>query len=61
MNELNRVKIFLVDDDALFLKSLEMEFKLHGDFEIETYTSGELCFQNLKNHPDAIILDYHLD
>lgn len=56
-----RIKIFLVDDDALFLKNLEIEFKNHADFEIITYATGELCLQNLYQHPDVIILDYHLD
>ncbi len=56
-----KIKIFLVDDDALFLKNLEIEFKQHADFEIETYATGELCLQNLYHHPDVIILDYHLE
>ncbi len=56
-----KIKLFLVDDDALFLKNLEIEFKQHADFEIETYATGELCLQNLYHHPDVIILDYHLD
>ena len=57
----HRIKIFLVDDDALFLKSLEIEFLQHGDFEIETFATGELCVKNLSHSPDVIILDYHLD
>ena len=57
----HRVKLFLVDDDALFLKSLEIEFMQHADFSIETFASGELCVQHLSNNPDVIILDYHLD
>jgi len=57
----NKVKLFLVDDDVVFLKSLEMEFNEHGNFDIETYTSGELCINNLSNRPDVIILDYQLD
>ncbi|MDP2176662.1 MAG: response regulator [Bacteroidota bacterium] len=56
-----KIKVFLVDDDALFLKSLEIEFLDVGSFEIETYSTGELCLQNLSNTPDVIILDYHLD
>jgi two-component system, OmpR family, response regulator len=56
-----KIKIFLVDDDALFLKSLEIEFLQHGDFSIETYATGELCLANLAHTPDVIILDYHLD
>ena len=61
MNTTNKIKLFLVDDDALFLKSLEIEFLDHADFEIETYSTGELCLANLSNKPDVIILDYHLD
>lgn len=61
MNTINKIKLFLVDDDALFLKSLEIEFLDHADFEIETYSTGELCLANLSNKPDLIILDYHLD
>jgi DNA-binding NarL/FixJ family response regulator len=61
MNTTNKIKLFLVDDDALFLKSLEIEFLDHADFEIETYPTGELCLANLSHNPDVIILDYHLD
>ena len=56
-----KIKIFLVDDDAVFLKSLEIEFLQHADFNIETFSTGERCIENLSHGPDAIILDYHLD
>jgi two-component system OmpR family response regulator len=56
-----KIKLFLVDDDALFLKSLEIEFLQQADFEIQTFSTGELCIENLKAFPDVIILDYHLD
>lgn len=61
MKNENKIKLFLVDDDALFLKSMEIEFMEHADFDIETYATGELCIKNLSNKPDAIILDYQLD
>ncbi len=57
----NKIKLFLVDDDALFLKSLEIEFLQHADFTIETFATGELCVANLSHDPDVIILDYRLD
>jgi two-component system, OmpR family, response regulator len=60
MSTKNKIKIFLVDDDALFLKSLEIEFLDSADFEIETYATGELCVRNLSHNPDVIILDYML-
>ena len=57
----DKIKLFLVDDDAVFLKLLEIEFLQQADFEIETYATGELCVKNLSHAPDVIILDYHLD
>jgi len=56
-----KIKLFLVDDDVVFLKLLEIEFLQHADFEIETYITGELCLANLSHNPDVIILDYWLD
>ena len=61
MKNENQIKLFLVDDDALFLKTLEIEFLQHADFAIETFATGELCLQHLQNNPDVVILDYHLD
>jgi len=61
MKNEKKIKIFLVDDDALFLKTLEIEFRQHGDFEIETFATGELCLANLPHNPDIVILDYYLD
>jgi two-component system, OmpR family, response regulator len=57
----DKIKIFLVDDDSVFLKLLSIELLEHADFIIETYPTGELCVKNLYRKPDVIILDYHLD
>lgn len=56
-----KITLYLVDDDAFFLKSLEIEFLQNADFIIETFATGELCMANLNRNPDVIILDYHLD
>lgn len=61
MNNENKITLFLVDDDAVFLKSLEIEFLHHADFVIKTFATGELCIADLKDNPDVIILDYELD
>jgi two-component system, OmpR family, response regulator len=61
MKSENKIHLFLVDDDALFLKSLEIEFHHHTDFTVETFATGELCVENLSHNPDVIILDYHLN
>jgi two-component system OmpR family response regulator len=56
-----RIKLFLVDDDALFLKSLEIDFMELKEYTVETFATGELCLQNMESNPDVIILDYHLN
>ncbi len=61
MQNKNKIKLFLADDDTVFLKSLEIEFLHSGDFSIETFETGELCLANLDKKPDVIILDFHLD
>ena len=57
----NKIKLFLVDDDVVFLKLLEIEFLEHADFVIESYPTGEKCMERLSHDPDVIILDYNLD
>jgi two-component system OmpR family response regulator len=61
MKNENKIKLFLVDDDAVFLKLLEIEFLQHADFIIETFATGEQCLENLRHVPDIIILDYYLN
>jgi two-component system, OmpR family, response regulator len=63
-----KVKLYLVDDDALFLKVLGFEFTKYPEFVIETFATGELCIKSLSlpdkspsEKPVAIVLDYHLD
>lgn len=55
------IKLFLVDDDKVFLKALEIEFLDHADFRVETFATGEKCLEHLTHCPDVIILDYQLD
>ncbi len=57
----NQQKVFLVDDDAVFLKLLAIDFQLQTDFKVWTFETGEKCIENLDLQPDLIILDYHLD
>ncbi len=61
MTDDKKIKLFLVDDDMIYLKLLEIEFLQHGDFTIETFVTGELCIAALFRNPDVIILDYYLD
>lgn len=61
MDETTKIKIFLVDDDQMYLKALENEFKKNGNFEIMTFDTGEECLNNLHLNPDIVVLDYFLN
>lgn len=61
MNKDDKILMFLVDDDALFLKSLEIEFNQLDAFEVRTFPTGELCLKSLSDNPAIIVLDYHLN
>jgi two-component system, OmpR family, response regulator len=61
MNKEKTILIFLVDDDTLFLKSLESEFSQNTESNIMTFPTGELCIENMSLNPDVIVLDYYLN
>ena len=61
MNNEKKILLFLVDDDALFLKSLEIEFSQTTESVIRTFSTGEQCLESLSESPDIIILDYYLN
>ncbi len=61
MTKEKNILIFLVDDDALYLKTLEVEFAQQSESIIKTFATGEQCIENLSQNPDIIILDYHLN
>ena len=61
MNNEQDIKIFLVDDDALFLKALEIEFAHETKYQVKTFASGELCLEHLDQNPYLIVLDFHLN
>jgi two-component system OmpR family response regulator len=61
MNNEKKILLFLVDDDALFLKSLEIEFSEATESVIRTFSTGEQCLESLSECPDIIVLDYYLN
>ncbi len=53
--------IFIVDDDLMYLKSLEFQFRQNPNLKIETFLTGEACIEKLCLKPDIVILDYVLN
>lgn len=56
-----KISIFLVDDDAMYLKLLHKELSETTDYTIKTFATGERCLENLSEKPDIIVLDYFLN
>lgn len=55
------IRIFLVDDDKLYLKFLENQFSENPVFKVSVFSTGEKCLAHLFEKPDVIILDYFLN
>lgn len=60
MYEKDPVKIFVVEDDPAYTKFLKYVLGLNPDYEVEFFTSGKDCLDNLHKNPAVITLDYSL-
>lgn len=58
----DKTLVFLVDDDRLFLKSLEHAIKDKQPLvDLRTFQTGEACLQQMKLKPEVVVLDYYLN
>ncbi len=61
MNTNKKTNIFLVDDDEMYLKLLEVQLAENTTYHLRKFTTGEECLEHLVEKPDIIILDYYLN
>ncbi|MEO6729601.1 MAG: response regulator [Ferruginibacter sp.] len=61
MSTNKKISVFIVDDDAMYLKLLEKELSEKPEYSITTFATGERCVENLSENPDIIVLDYYLN
>ncbi len=54
------LKIFIVEDDVIFGKSILYYLSLNPENEIELFTNGKDALAQRYQNPDLIILDYNL-
>ncbi|MBK8882129.1 MAG: sigma-54-dependent Fis family transcriptional regulator [Bacteroidales bacterium] len=52
--------IFLVEDDPLYSEFLYYHLTLNPDFQVESFSNGTDCLNNLYKNPDIITIDYNL-
>ncbi len=57
---MNGIKIFVVEDDSFYGKSLHHHLSLNPEHEVETFTTGKDVLDNLYRKPSIITLDYSL-
>lgn len=56
----SQLKIYVVEDDPLFAKTLKFHLSLNPDYEVEIFQDGRKCLDNLYKNPALITLDYNL-
>lgn len=54
-------KIFIVDDDVMLATMLADHLRSSFPHQVEVFHTGEDCLAHLNEHPDLVILDYHLN
>jgi DNA-binding NtrC family response regulator len=54
-------KIFVVEDDILYLNLINKELEKMGYSNVKTYTTGKEAMHNLNIRPDIALLDYFLE
>ncbi|MFT7451253.1 MAG: two-component system response regulator AtoC, partial [Patescibacteria group bacterium] len=53
-------KIFIVEDDPWYGELLKYHLSLNPDYEVNVFTSGKDCLDNLPMKPDVICIDFGL-
>lgn len=67
MKTQNKISVFLVDDNQMFLKALELSLNEYykSEIKIDFFYTGEECLKAILKSPktavDTVILDYHLN
>ncbi len=53
-------KIFVVEDDEWYNRLLVHNLSMNPDYDIESFSTGKDCLNNLHKSPDVVTLDYRL-
>jgi len=57
---LDKIKIFLVDDDQMFIDLLRHSL-VDKRMEISSFPTGEACLKNIHHLPHIVVLDFYLN
>ena len=54
------IKIFIVEDDALFGKAVKFSLEKNLNYDVTVYTTGKAFLENLHLNPDIVSIDHNL-
>jgi len=61
MNKRGKTKIFLVDDDVMFMESLKQSLNKEKA-DVKVFSSGEKCLKEMETEvPEIVVMDYRLN
>ncbi len=60
MEQTEGKRIFVVDDDPLYVRMLKYIVELNPDHQVHVFTTGKECIDNLHLNPSVVTLDYQL-
>jgi len=61
MDEVEQLKIFVVDDDIFYLSILENYINGIGYTDVSKFENGVYCLDRLSDNPDVVFLDYVME
>jgi len=60
MNSRYITKIFLIDDDELFSKVIQLALEENDSYDVSFFSTGEQFLECIDQYPDVVIIDYNL-
>ena len=61
MDNFKKIKIFIVDDEVLYLNIFAQHIRTLGYENISTFNDGNECINSLEENPDVVFLDYNME
>jgi len=58
---MNDLKIFIVEDDVVYLNLFEKYLLSIGFDDVTSFESGLDCLNHVEEQPDIVFLDYYMD
>lgn len=61
MENQNKLKFFIVDDDIFCANMYQQDLKTMGFNDVTYFNNGSDCLRNLDERPDIILLDHNME